>query len=349
MKASLGICFVLMLAFQSQAQINKDSLLANERTLDRPLNVHGGQLRVTGEYGFSFINKRFDVDGNSDKLKKDGQARGLHTSYINLKYGILEHLQFSAQLGYQTQSMREKQIFIVGFPDINGSTVINGVHEVAGLEDAALGLDFRIPFKTRKIDLITSVDVLLPIGEHEQARPSHELTEAGQNWEIQYNNKSPVTNGVMAYRLGGAIKYRGQNVAFTLMGDFTKASKETTQLDWDYQLNAQQQFEYSSTRYKVSPADQIRITGSIEYQANPFFNIYFSGSVLQMNNGWFELDGVKIKADDRSLFTMGPGFELIITPRIWFRETVSIPVAGKSNDAGVQFVSSLSYNLFVKH
>lgn len=344
---SLNIVLVLITFSASLAQVNKDSILVNERTLDRPLNVHQGQLRVSGEYGFSYINKRFDAEGDDQKLKKDGIARAFHASYFNAKYGITEYLQFNALVGYQTQIIRTQQTFIFGFPSFDVGTLQSGTNKVAGIEEVALGLDFRVPFKTRKIDLLATAAILLPVGEHEQLKPTHKIKISDFGWEIEYQNETPVNRGVPLYRFGGAFKYRAGNIGITVIGDYTIASKETTQLNWLYQLNAQNEFEYSSTRYKTSPSDQLRANAIIEFQASPFANFYLAGSLLQLNNGWFEWNGATYKEDNKSLFTLGPGFELIITPRLWFRETFSLPLNGKSIDSGLQFTSTLSYNIFI--
>jgi hypothetical protein len=343
--AVVWLCLVVL--SNLLAQSSKDSLLANERTMDRPINVHKGQVRVSGGYGFEYISKRFDDDGESVELKKDGQARAHHLSYLQVKFGLLEFLQLNAQAGYQAQNVRYPQNVVVGYPDLGSNTSVSMQNRIAGLEDLSLGLDFRLPLRTRKIDIMLSTAATLPIAGFQQKQPENKLQTEPNFWQVEYNYVTPMGHGVSMFQFGGATKFRLKNWAITLMGDYKRAFTETTRTEWTHQINDDEQFEYQSSEYRVSLPGQIQASVMIEYQPSSIVNLFLEAGYLSRTNGWRETNLGKEKLPDEKYISMGPGFEIIVTPRIWFREAVSLPISGAHTERGVQFLSTLSYNLFI--
>lgn len=341
-----GIIACLLFTTICFAQVTRDSILANERALDRPLNVHKGQLRVSGFYSYSYLGKRYS-DGSSMQLKPEGLARARHIGQAEIKYGISEYIQFTALLGLQRENIREQQLIIFGYPDLESLTFVNTIHAVSGLNDIAIGLDFRVPFRNRKFDLLFSGAAILPIDNYQQSQPNHSLTESAGLWMINYEFDRPVSRGCVSYRFGGGLKYRLDNFGITLQGHYTLPSKTVTQVEWRHQLNNQNEFEYQSTEYTLANSNELWSSLILELQASPFVSVQFETNLQKWTGGWTEENGISIQTKDKMALMMGPGFELIITPRLWFRQFVLIPVSGKNIDLGTGFYSALNYNIFV--
>jgi hypothetical protein len=349
MKKCLWLVFVLA-SVEGIAQVSKDSLLANERAMDRPVNVHGGQLRVTGGYGFRSITKRYNMDGEGEGLKEDGFAYARQNSFLEIKFGILESLQFTTRIQSHSALVRNKQVFLVGYPTYENATSIYSHQQIRGLEDLYMGLDFRLPLKTRKLDLMLSAGSFLPTAKSKEPQPENSLKEGDDgDWEVIYRDIVPLGNGTPAVGVGGTVKYRLKNMAFTFSGmHYHGMSKEVDGVDWTYQIDENESFEYRSEIYKRGVPDRLNVMAMVEFQASPFFNVFFQAEHFRASKGWREWEGGKIPHDNFMVTAAAGGFELIITPRIWFKETVEFPLNAENTDTGLRFLSVLSYNLFVK-
>ena len=326
---------------------SKDSLLANERTLDRPLNVHGGQLRVTGSYGFGYVSRRYENGGNAVNLVDKGFGHALHNGLAEIKFGIMEHLQLTAILQYETR-LRRDQKYQIGHIGDQSWTFVKGTERIGGMRDPYIGLDFRLPFKTRKVDVMVSGGSFLPLARSVEPQPEHSYNQIYSDREIVYRRYTPVGYGVAVAAVGGAVKYRLQNFGITASAMHYHAfSPETEGIDYSHRLLPNNSFEYESSSYKKGVPDMLMISAMLEYQASPFFNLFLHAQYSQATKGWREWEGGKMSAYNNQLVNGGVGFELIITPRIWFREAFTLPVKGEDIESGVSFQTSLSYNLFV--
>jgi len=350
MKKYILIFAIGIISWQVDAQSNdRDSLLAHERTLDRPLNVHGGQLRISAGYGFNYNTKRYDADGVETRLKEDGLAYARRKSFAEIKFGITEHLQLSTLIRRQNSLIRSREIYLIGFPSVDNSTQINETEKVGGFEDLYLGLDFRIPLKTRKLDLVISAGSFIPTGRSKTPQPDHSLEVTPENdWHIVYRNFNSPGDGTLVMGIGASMKYRLKTAGLTISAmHYHGLKKEVNDLDWTWQLN-NGKFAYRSTGYKRGVPDRLHVTAMLELQPSAYFNVFLYGEFFRPSNGWREWEGGVTEHQNLSMITAGPGFELIITPRIWFRETITFPLLGENMDNGLQFFSTFSFNLFVK-
>ena len=338
-----AMCFGTFAGY-SQA---KDSLLANERTIDRPLNVHGGQLRITGTYGFGYVSRRYESDGSTVNLVDKGFGHARHNSIAEIKFGITEHLQFTAIIQYETR-LRRDQKYQIGHIGDQSWTYVKGTERIGGLRDPYVGLDFRIPLKTKKIDVLISGGSFLPLAKSVEAKPEHSYTQMNSDRDIVYRRFSPVGYGNAVAALGGAVKYRSAKVGLTVTAMHYHAfSSETEGTDYTHRLLSNNSFEYESSPYKKGIPDMLNASAMLEYQASPFFNLFVHAQYAQATKGWREWEGGKMSAYNHELISAGAGFELIITPRIWFKETMTLPVKGENIESGLSFQTSLSYNLFL--
>ncbi len=328
------------------AQVNRDSILANERALDRPLNVHGGQLRISGAYSFSFVNTRFE-DGVSKKLNTDGIWRSRNIGQTEIKYGISEHLQITALLGLHGETQREQSFGIIGFPEPFENTTVTTLTKVTGLYDLSLGLDFRIPLNTKKIDWLVSGGVTIPIDDHQSEQPNHTRIKTGDNWQINYEYNQSLSRGALAYQVGGGFKFRGNDWGFSLLGRYTFPSKVVTQRDWIHQLDNQDNFEYKALEYKWAGPKELWAAFTLEYQGSSFLSLQWETTLTRWTGEWREQHGQSIRIDEKMALLLGPGYELMITPRLWFRQFFLFPATGRYTDLGISFYSMLNYNLFV--
>lgn len=327
-------------------QSRGDSILLSERTMDRPLNVHKGQLRVSGGYRLGLHTIRFDDEGQRLDLTDGGLSFASNTLSGEAKYGILEFLQLSLAFAYLDQAIKEPTNYIIagGFTEVNSMDVYNG------LTDLSVGLDFRAPFKNRRIDLLLSASSTLPTADHNPALPSHSVstTSVGQSsaTSVNYQYNQALGNGTPVVAGGLTFKYRFDNWAFTLAGSYVLPTSDVVTSYYNSQL-VSSSFENQQVFYRFQRPDEIRAYGEIEYQLFPWFDLIGEMGYVSTSGGFSEETGTRVVPEPTSLLSAGPGFEIIITHRVWFRQRVILPIAGTNSTGPTNYSATISYNLFV--
>ena len=148
---SLKVAFLLLFIlgfYQLPAQDTDIYSLLTEKYVDRPVNVHRGQLQVNTGYELSVLNRKFDSEGKAVNLAKDGSAAMQNLFPIDIRYGILEHLQLSIGINYARTGIRERNIWIIGY---DTDVSINELNEYKGFDNLNLGLSFQAPFGLKHI------------------------------------------------------------------------------------------------------------------------------------------------------------------------------------------------------
>ena len=331
---------ILMLPYVVMGQLSRgDSLLLNERTMDRPLVTHQGQLRFSTGYNYSIFNAVFDADGEKTQLSETGEASVLHNVYFGLEFGVLEFFQLSARLSHNTQSFRSLPLAIAGGPTFYQ---IFTVDERKGLEDLELGADLRIPFLPREIDVILYGGMTMPTAPHEPDQPEHTI---GGNTTVNLNYRSKWGRGVSTSTLGGILKYRLTDLAFTVQFDVNFPMEEGENIDWLFrEVNGG--FEYEQRSYAYDLPERYMFTGQIEYQLYPWLNIFGEGSYASSLGGWTEITGKRVANPEEIYIRFSPGAEILATGRFWLRQQLDFPISGQSVFSTFRIQTRLSYNLF---
>ena len=340
------LCGLLFVCSVATGQSNRDSLLAEERSIDRPVNLHAGQLRFTAGYGLSSITKSFDRDGSAVKLRDEGISYVRHGFPISVQYGISEYIEIGLSTAYKRQVQREKEVLSAA-----GQVLTNlfQVNERNGFEDLALLLRGRLPINVRKTDIVVNVGVQLPVGSGKTEKPQNSFFQQNLNAtvlrNIVYNNKLKWGNGISVGRIGGTIKSRTPEYAFALEVDFFHAFGVGEGRLWHHQLVGTQ-FEYNSEAYRYLLPDRLTVFFEIERQLAPWFDLSLQLLNEKSSGGWVEDKRLKVKRDVPSSFTLSPGYELLVTPRTWLRQKVAFVLGGKSVEAPLSFTTTLAYNIF---
>ena len=341
------ICPWIISSGAAQTLTGKDTIFLKERTLDRPLNVHGGQLRITGGYGINLHNHAFDASGAKINLVKDGLSSLRHQGILDIRYGLSEYLQFSLLYGYSNETIMERTILLYGYPAGIIGSEINESSTYKGADDLNVQLDFRIPFRTRKFDLLIQAGSELPTGSTRLYAPENTigLDATGQVQQIRYNYRYSTGRGVVTPFVGAAWKHRLGSVAYTLFGNFRHSLDPVTVNNWETYLDNGNFISEAVSTTRTLP-DEIRIGGEFEMQLSPLFNVSLQAQYRRQSDGWQTSPVGNFALANTSLLQAGVGYELIVTPRLWLRQRLLLPFNGMSVRAGTVLQSSLSYNLF---
>jgi hypothetical protein len=341
MKATL-IFLLLGVAAESLAQ-SKDSLLANERTMDRPITLHKGQIRVNAGLSVLNFSRRFDDDSKSiDLSDEEGKTVRGQGGSLSIAYGISDIIQLSVATGIKSQLDRDRDDFIIVDAD---ATWIHYTRETTGLEDLNVSVDVRAPGLPKKYDVAITLGAYLPLEKSGNVRPTHtvELSEGTTTINYHYNERwgGGVVQGVAGLR----AKYRSKNWALTASGFYRMPVGESTEKQWIHQLEGTK-FMYQSIEYKIQKESEMILSGEFEYQPLPWVNTFLMGELRQWGNGWSSETGKKVASAEAYLASLYPGIEILITSRLWLRQRLQFSVAGQNRLAPFSIQTSISYNFF---
>ena len=327
----------------SFCQFGPDSLLLNERALDRPLNLHKGQLRIGADYGFQLVNTSFDRSQRI-QLIETGQAGVAHGFELDLKYGITEFLQASFNISHLNQAVRDESVTLIE-EDIYEITYTT-VHR--GISDPHVELTYRLPLP-RKVDLLFSGLVNLPVASKGYLEPEHsvqsEASEFGDVYTVQYVEVVGQGRGIFIPGVRAQFKYRLKDVAFTLRGLYMYPAGISTDHIWDYRIE-NNEFIYSSASFSRQEPDIKSVDGLVEYQVFPWFNVSSGFVYRSRQSGWTEETGRKILIPNSMLTTWNLSYELIVTAKLWLSQGIVVPLNGAHTLAPFVVSTGVKYNFF---
>lgn len=342
MKIFFIVISCLLIIQPGWAQNPLDSILANERSIDRPLIVHAGQLRLSGGYGFKVNSKRYDDDREVVDLIDEGLTNIGHAISLRFDYGITEYLQFSAFLDHLKEGQRGQTVFLVG-SGAQDPLSVSELTEVKGWNDLSLLFNFKWPFITDKYDIVVKVGGRLATTQHEPEQPNHTWADGADNDQIIYQFTNHRGNGSSTYLIGTQFKWRTEKMAFSGDFNFVKNGKETQGRQWFHQL-VDDEFEYRSENYTFLLGEEIDYSFQIEWQALPFLDVLMRYHSIMQKAGWSEATQNRTIIPEISLNSWVTELEVIITHRLWLRQSMVIPLSGLNSFAPFQLNTSVIYN-----
>ena len=352
-KVMIILVLFLLLACQiiSQAQqLPGDSLLAIERSIDRPVTLHARQLRLTGGYGLAIVSRRFDDVGNVFMLRDDGSSSLRHRLNFDVKYGLNDFVQLTAGISRTEQVIRGQTEYI--FPQEQDPVVSHQiVNRHSGFEDLFVAVDLRAPLRTQKLDIALTLGASLPVARSQAQQPGHSFEIREVDGEPMhtfiYRYYYPQGKGITIGQIGGVIKYRMKRMAFSGRIDYQHGLTDASPVEWRHQFDPAEGFEYRVTRYTYRLPDSFSYFFEAEYQPRPWLDLFLNVSGFTAYRGWVSFDGdLKVAVPFETVGVCSPGVEILITPRLWLRERLDITLAGLNTQGTIGFQTSVIYNLF---
>ena len=351
MRFRLFISFFLTIPSVVSAQsVSGDSLLAIERSIDRPVTVHARQLRVSGGYSLDLLTRRYNLYRESLSLDDEGTSSVRHRFVADIKYGINEFVQLNSVIGYGANVVRKETMYI--YPAEPDPVVAHDVVDKhSGFEDLYVGLDVRAPLKTRKLDIAITLGASLPVAPYRPPVPEHSFQstqdEGSTTHQYIYRYTYPRGDGVTVARLGAIAKYRTQRWAFSSRVDYRHGLQDGENFEWRHQMDSEGTFEYRKEMFTYRLPDSFTYFAEAEYQPRPRLDIFLNVSGHVAYRGWIaQQENLKVAVPYQNSWVITPGVELILTPRVWLRERINIPVTGRSYEAPFSFETVIMYNLF---
>ncbi len=336
--------FLLIPSF-GYSQINRDSLVNSERTMDRRFTLYKGQMRVEGTYEFFVFKSQYDEDGNKELLSTTGESSNLHALNANIRYGIIDYLDAELKLKFKSMNYRGEPVYIVGAPSPTRELYTDVT--TSGFDDLYIGVNGRAPIPDNKIDVGGSFGVYLPTANSGPDQPQHLFTSSGSGDVVNYYYKENWGYGVLSTYYKGFVKYRFENIALSAAFESRVPSGESDHQTWYSRLNTTNEFEYSSEQYKYQVPQKNQFDFQIEYQLYKWVNLFLDVSFYSSSGGWTEVSGNKVALPDEKLSVINPGYEVLISNKLWLRQGIVFPISGQNIFAPFSIHTTFYYNLFV--
>ncbi|MBW6501089.1 MAG: hypothetical protein K0B05_06805 [Bacteroidales bacterium] len=349
MKYIIALFCLLYASLTLKGQASGDSILINERKIDRPLTLHKGQLQFNSAYEISVILKEFDNSSKGLLLSDKGTASVRHKYLIDLNYGILDFLQASVALNYSLRGERSEShriwVTYAEQPDF----YITSFDEYKGFDDLYIGTVIKLPLKTSVIEIALSPGFYLPLFSARPEAPEHsiQLPSVGQPVTlITYHNNHTSGKGSKALKIGaGTILRPGKGLSISAGVNYTWPVAVSETVNWIHQLSGSS-FIYNAIDYKYLIGNTLDYEVSLAYQAISWFNLSLSWYSESTSSGWTEVTGFRIGNPESKVSIMTINYEIKATGRVWINQSASVALTGKNQLAPFSICLGLSYNLF---
>ena len=312
----------------------------------RPLTLYRGQFEANAGYKFAIRTRSYDQDGNLVVLKGAGTASVYHYYFLEMKYGVTNFLELSAQTNYMKRGIRSMTESY--FASATEAIQVNTVTETKGFGDILLLASLRLPITYKWFDVGIRGGAYVPTAKYKPSEPTNKVSDitAASSFTVNYHFNNKNGYGVPVWLASCTAKF---GVAkFSLQTDFTykKPFKEGQNIRWDQELTVSKTFAYSTQKYQYLLNSSYAINASLHYQAAGWFNIELNSAYFHSGGGWTEYWGDKYKNREENLFTLEPAMEIQISPAITIYEVTGFPVAGKNIDGPFYLFMTVSFNTF---
>jgi hypothetical protein len=349
----LSLILFILSFYPSPAQVTDIYSLLTERYVDRPINVHRGQFQVNTGYELSVLNRKFDSEGKAVNLAKDGSAAMQHLFPVDIRFGLLEHLQISAVINYARTGIRERNIWIIGY---DAEVSIDELNEYKGPDNLNLGLSFGAPLGLEYFDLNITGNISLPVFDHTSEQPDHTTYTAKlatTYTQLNYYYKNKFGSGIITGTLGTNLKFRASDLSVILNSQFSTGLKEGENTLWRSYL-VENEFEYTSETYHYKSGQQIEFLVLFAYQAIDWFTMQLFVNGTNTYGGWSDVTGKKVGYRPENLIVGGLGYEILVSPHLRLFQTTSVPLWGKNimgsfiihTGICLNFISESYFNIF---
>jgi len=311
----------------------------------RQLTLYRGQFQANVGYKFAVRSRNYDKNGDLLVLKDEGTASVFHYYFLQVRYGITNFLELSAETNYLKHGVRS---LTTEYYSLTDNITVNTLTTKKGMGDLLLLGTARLPITFKWIDFGIKGGLFIPTSKYEPPKPTHTVASvtAANSFTINYHYNSTNGFGVPVYVIGTIAKLSYSKLSLETDVSFRTPVKEGENIRWDETLTTSKTFNYSNKAYKYLLNNTLELNASLHFQATGWFNIELNSNYHSSKGGWTEYWGVKYKNPDEYLFSLEPAFEIQISPALRIYEVAGFPVLGKNKDAPFYLFMTLSYNMF---
>ena len=349
-KILLIFLIVSFLAFPVKIYCQDDNPERDKYTLltmpynKRPLTLYKGQFWANAGYKFGVRARTYNDLGDPLILKDEGTASVFHYYLLQIKYGIFDFLEISAETNYLKHAVRSLTTDYYSGTD---NITVNTLTSRKGMGDLMVKATARLPITYQWFDFALMGGISLPTAEHVALIPEHTITDvsSASTFTINYHYKNTNGFGVPVYIVGAAAKISFSKFSLETDFSFRDPVKEGENIRWSESMTNSRTFEYTNQSYQYLLNNTLEVNASVHFQATGWLNVELNSNYTRSKGGWTEYWGNKYMNPEEYLFSLEPGFEIQISPALRIYEFTGLPVAGKNKDAPFYLFLTLSYSI----
>jgi len=341
----LSLAIITPLNGQTNSQPGDKFTLLTMPYNQRQLTLYRGQLQANAGYKFAVRSRNYDKNGDLLVLKDEGTASVFHYYFLQVRYGITNFLELSAETNYLKHGVRS---LTTEYYSLTDNITVNTLSTKKGVGDLLIMGSARLPITFKWFDFGIKGGMFIPTSKYEPFKPTHSVTSvtAVNTFTVNYHFNNTNGFGVPVYVLGAVAKLSYSKLSLETDFSFKTPSKEGENVRWDETLTASKTFTYSNKTYKYLLNNDIEFNASLHFQATGWFNIQLNSNYYSSKGGWTEYWGAKYKNPEEYLFSLEPAFEIQISPALRIYELAGFPIFGKNKDAPFYLFMTLSYSIF---
>ena len=231
--------------------------------------MYRGEFQALAGYKFSVRTRLFGPEGNLITLMKQGAGSVYHYYFVNLRYGLTNFMEISAETNFLRKGIREETQTYRPVSISNSDVVtVNKFSEFKGMGDILLKATIRLPVEYKWFDLSATGGLFVPSSKFEPQQPANTLTDitAANSYTVNYQYKFKNGYGVPVYIVAANMKFRIHTFTGEVAYAFRTPMKEGTNIRWDETL-VDKTFAYSNDSYLFLLSNSHTVDASVHYQA----------------------------------------------------------------------------------
>lgn len=314
--------------------------------IERSLGMYRGQMQIKVRYLHALGTSKFDRSGSRLTLEESAGNFLANDLIAQLSYGILDFVEISASMEIvnQVESLPTYEFW-------NGINLneVNMNRQIRGPGHLDLRIALKQPFIRTGFDFLMKGGLSIPVSSQYPKQPDHKITLVSPDdpdglFVIDYVYRFRPAYNVAMYHLGLESRMQWDRAGMFFACSYKgPMSPEQTYL-WNHLLEGDQ-YAYRLTLYDRLPSSTISFGVTPAYQLYPWFAVWLSFHHRSAFNGWTEETGFRVALPERSLGSLSPGFEILVSPAVRFVQQFNIPFYGKEHYALFSLHSGVSINL----
>ncbi|MFC2112033.1 hypothetical protein ACFLTA_02090 [Bacteroidota bacterium] len=344
MKKIFLLITVFLIPVSLLCQVDKMYEDLTRPSIERKLTVYGGHLQLDAGYQFASGNKQFDGSGNKIGVIEASPTALSNSFRFGLKYGILDYIQFDANMWYHNSIVSDPSVVLLNFTTFN---YVDRLEQAKGMGDLYMGLILRLPFEISWFDWSVQAGTRLPTAKYEPDQPGHTYKIYDQTsgaYQVSYKDYPRQGKGVAHSRLGTSLNLSTGKLGFWLNYLYHPVSKEVETNQWRHRL-VNDKFEYMKETYLLKHPSETYLDLTIGYQAFPWFIAYATYFYEFSAGGWTESTGQRIAFPNANLSVFSLNFEIQVSTHLRFQQYINFPLAGKNTWSSFSFHTGISYSI----
>lgn len=312
----------------------------------RSLSLYRGQLQLNVGYLHGLGTQKYNNNGSRLSFEESAGTYLSNDLSFQLSYGLIDFIEISAAMDYISQI---ESLATIMFWDGENLNEVNTNRQIRGPGYLDLFLTLKQPFINSGFDFDIWGGISIPVFSQTPSEPLHtitllSLTDPDSPYVLDYQYKYKPVSNVSMINLGFDARVLFKQFAFTLSGFYMAPTGPEQTYRWNH-VRYGDLFTHRPSSYERLPATNLNLRFTPAYQAFPWFAVYLSFNHLKASDGWTEESGSRIAMPERSLGTISPGFEILVSALLRWSLYFDIPMYGKNNYALYSIRSGISINL----